>query len=477
MKSCKRRDPDGLSEVGLPHSSEETGESQRSKGGSKESFPEEEAFRHTRSEEMEQEPKGIREQSAKYPVVQNLMHNVNERTLMAEHRKQSKKKATGIDGVDKAAYDEKAEENVAELVKRMRKFQYKPLPVRRTYIPKANGKLRPLGIPAYEDRLVQGVMAKVLNEVYEPRFLECSYGFRPGKSAHDVVRYINQTIMKKKVNYVLEADIKGFFDHVDHDWLMKFLAHDIQDKNFLRYVKRFLIAGIMEDGKRLDSERGTPQGGQISPVLANVYLHYVLDLWIEKAVKPRMRGEVYYVRYADDFLILFQYENEAQKVMEVLPKRLGKFSLEVAVDKTRILPIGRFKGTKEDFDFLGFSFFNTRTRTGKYRLGVRTSKKKLKAKRRAAKAWLKERMHKPIAETMQIIASIVRGHCSYYGVSGNFHAIQSFWKYLRYSTYRVLNRRHQKQSLKYDQFLRIWNYYVKEPHLTTDIWGWQPKIA
>ena len=426
---------------------------------------------------MEQEPKGIREQSAKYPAVQNLMHNVNERTLMSEHRKQSKRKATGVDGVDKAAYDEKAEENIAELAERMRKFQYKPLPVRRTYIPKANGKLRPLGILAYEDRLVQDVMAKVLNEVYEPRFLECSYGFRPGKSAHDVVRYINQTIMRKKVNYVLEADIKGFFDHVDRNWLMKFLAHDIQDKNFLRYVKRFLIAGIMEDGKRLDSERGTPQGGQISPVLANVYLHYVLDLWIEKAVKPRMRGEVYYARYADDFLILFQYENEARRVMEVLPKRLGKFLLEVAEDKTRILPIGRFTGTKEDFDFLGFTFFNTKTRTGKYRLGVRTSKKKLKAKRQTAKAWLKERMHKPIAETMQIIASIVRGHCNYYGVSGNFRAIQSFWKYLRYSAYRVLNRRHQKRSLKYDKYLRIWNYYVKEPHLTTDIWGWQPKIA
>ncbi len=426
---------------------------------------------------MEQEPKGIREQSAKYPAVQNLMHNVNEQTLMAEHRKQTRKKAVGVDGVDKTAYDENARESIAALVERMKKFQYKPLPVRRTYIPKANGKQRPLGIPAYEDRLVQGVMAKVLKEVYEPRFLECSYGFRPGRSAHDVVRYINQTIMTKKVNYVLEADIKGFFDNVDHDWLMKFLAHDIQDKNFLRYVKRFLIAGIMEGGKRLDSDRGTPQGGLISPVLANVYLHYVLDLWMEKAIKPRLRGEVYYVRYADDFLILFQYENEAQKVMDVPKKRLGKFSLEVAEDKTRILPIGRFKGTKEDFDFLGFTFFNTKTRTGKYRLGVRTSKKKLKAKRQAAKAWLKEHMHRPIAETMQTIASVIRGHCNYYGVNGNFHAIQSFWKYLKYSAYRILNRRHQKRSMKYDKFLRIWNYYVKEPHLTTDIWGWQPKIV
>ena len=283
--------------------------------------------------------------------------------------------------------------------------------------------------------------------------------------------------MTKKVNYVLEADIKGFFDNVDHDWLMKFLVHDIQDKNYLRYVKRFLIAGIMEDGKRLDSDRGTPQGGLISPVLANVYLHYVLDLWMEKAIKPRLRGEVYYVRYADDFLILFQYENEARKVMDTLKKRLGKFSLETAEDKTRILPIGRFKGTKEDFDFLGFTFFNARTRTGKYRLGIRTSKKKLKAKRQAARAWLKEHMHRPVAETMQTIASILRGHCNYYGVNGNFHAIQSFWKYLKYATYRVLNRRHQKRSMKYDRFLRIWNYYVEEPHLTTDIWGWQPKIT
>ena len=326
---------------------------------------------------MEQEAKGIRYQSEHFPKVQGVMHRVNAESLMAEHRKQCRKKAKGIDGVDKEQYDRNAEGNIHNLMERMKSFQYKPLPVRRTYIPKANGKLRPLGIPAYEDRLVQGAMAGALNDVYEPRFMDCSYGFRPGRSAHDVVKYIDNTIMHKRVNYVLEADIRGFFDNVDHDWLMKFLSNDIQDKNFLRYVKRFLIAGIMEGTELKDSDKGTPQGGLISPILANVYLHYVLDWWFENAVKPRLRGEAFYVRYADDFLILFQYEDEAYEVLRHLGKRLNHFGLELAEEKTRILPIGRFKGTKEEFDFLGFTFYNAKTRKGGYRLGVRTSKKKL----------------------------------------------------------------------------------------------------
>ena len=421
---------------------------------------------------MATKAEGIREQSAKYPRVENLMHNVNEETLMSEHRKQNRKKAVGVDGVSKDQYDENAKENIRELVERMKKFQYKPLPVKRVYIPKANGKKRPLGLPSYEDKLVQGVMADILNDVYEPRFLDCSYGFRENRNAHQVVRYINQTIMCRKVNYVLEADIKGFFDNVDHDWLMKFLEHDIADKNFLRYIKRFLIGGIMEGTELKESDRGTPQGGLISPVLANVYLHYVLDLWFEKGIKPRLKGEGYYVRYADDFLIMFQYENEAGKVMQALIPRLGKFGLEVAEDKTRILPIGRFKGTKEDFDFLGFTFYNTKTRTGKYRVGVRTSKKKLKAKKQAVKAWLKTRLTKPVADTMKTLAAVIRGHCNYYGVNGNFHAIQNFWKYLKYATYRMLNRRDQKGKFRYKKYLRVWNYYISEPHLTKDIWNW-----
>ena len=424
---------------------------------------------------MEQESKGIRWQSENRRKVQNLMHLVSEETLREEHRKQSGRKATGVDGVTKEEYGARLNENLNDLIGRMKQFSYKPKAVRRTYIPKTNGSMRPLGIPSYEDKLVQGVMANILNDVYEPRFLDSSHGFRPGRNAHQVVRFINQTIMTKKVNYVLEADIKGFFDNVDHDWLMKFLGNDIEDKNFLRYIKRFLIAGVMEDGQQLASDRGTPQGGLISPILANVYLHYVLDWWFETCVKPELKGEAYYVRYADDFLMLFQYENEAGQVMERLAQRLKAFSLEVAMEKTRIVPIGRYKGGKEDFDFLGFTFFNTTTREGKYRLGIRTSKKKLKSKKQGVKAWLKTQLTKPVSKTMETLAAVVRGHCNYYGVSGNFPSILKYWKYLKYETYRMLNRRDQKGKLRYQKFLRIWTYYVPKPQLTQDIWQWQPK--
>lgn len=424
---------------------------------------------------MERELKDIGYQSRRYAKVQTMMNRVNEESIKNEHSRQVKKKAAGVDGVGKEEYGEELDKNVQELIASMKKFSYKPLPVRRTYIPKGNGKVRPLGIPAYEDKLVQGVMAGLLSDVYEERFLDCSYGYRPNRSTHDAVKKVNQTIMTKKVNYVLEADIKGFFDNVDHDWLMKFLSNDIEDKNFLRYIKRFLIAGVMEDGNWRKSEKGTPQGGLISPVLANVYLHYVLDLWIERKVKKELKGEMYYVRYADDGLWMFQYEHEARHMLNLLRQRLKEFGLEVAEEKTRIIPIGRFKGTKDDFDFLGFTFFNTRTREGKYRIGVRTSKKKLTIKKAEAKEWLRTRLTMPIVKTMKAVNRALRGHYNYYGISGNFCAIQKFYKYVKYSCYRMLNRRSQKRSMKYDKFLRIWNYYIEKPQLKVDIWNWKLK--
>lgn len=422
------------------------------------------------SECMEHELKPIRYQSGTYPRLLSLINRVDESSLMMAHDKQDARKASGIDGVTKDTYGEHLLDNVVKLVKKMKSFRYIPQPVRRTYIPKANGKLRPLGIPAYEDRLVQRVMADVLTEVYEPRFLDCSYGFRPGKGAHDVVRYVDQSVMRGRVNYVLEADIQGFFDNVDQGWLLKFLEHDIADKNFLRYVVRFLKAGVMEQTKWMESDKGTPQGGLISPILANIYLHYALDLWVEYHVKRICKGEVYYARYADDFILLFQYEAEAKAAMGYLRDRLGKFGLKLAEDKTRILPFGRYARSKEDFDFLGFTFFNARTRRGCYRVGIRTSAKKLKAKRQAVREWLWTRLTRPVGETLVTLNRKLVGHYNYYGINGNYRAVNGFWWYVKSRLMWTLRRRSQKHRLTWVKFQKLWDKYISLPRLPVQIW-------
>lgn len=257
---------------------------------------------------------------------------------------------------------------------------------------------------------------EILEAIYEPKFKEFSFGFRPNRSCHDAIQRVNKHIMADKVNYILDADIKGFFDNLDHEWMIKFLEHDIADKNFIRYIKRFLIGGVMEDGKRLDTEAGTVQGGLISPVLANVYLHYTLDTWFDYVKKHEFKGGMYMVRYADDFVCLFQYENEAQRFYQLLIERLRKFGLEIAEDKSRILPFGRYKGTKESFDFLGFTHYNATSHWGKYCVLHRTSRKKLKMKREAVKKWLWEHMHESIADTIEALNVKLTGHYRYYGI-------------------------------------------------------------
>ena len=242
----------------------------------------------------------IRTLSKRHPKLETLMYRVDKESLIRQHRLQKKDKAPGIDMVTKEVYQENLNENIDDLMHRLKSFSYKPQPVRRVEIDKGNGKKRPLGIPVYEDRLVQGAMADILSDVYEPRFLDCSYGFRPNRSPHDAIKVIDNTIMHKKVNYVLDCDIKGFFDNVNHEWLMKFLRNDIADPNYLRYIARMLKSGVMIEGKYEDTSVGTPQGGLISPILANVYLHYVLDLWFEKCIKKQLYGEAYLVRFADD---------------------------------------------------------------------------------------------------------------------------------------------------------------------------------
>ena len=415
----------------------------------------------------------IRELSCKYPRLQTLIQHVNYENLKDEHKRQSASKAVGVDGITKEDYDSNLDENLNDLLDRMKAFKYRPKPVRRTYIPKANGDLRPLGIPSYEDKLVQGVMAKVLNEVYEPRFLECSFGFRENRSVHDAIKEVNQIIMTKKVKYILDADIKGYFDNVDHKWLTKFLEHDIEDKNFIRYIVRFLKSGYEENGRIVKTEKGTPQGGLISPVLANVYLHYVLDDWFTKIVKPSLRGESYLVRFADDFIILFQNEDEANEVYQRIKERFTKFGLQLAEDKTRILPFGRNKGTKESFDFLGFKHFNSKTRlTNKYTVGHRISLKKRRLFRKNTNEWLKVNRTLDTVDYLQKLNVKLTGAIRFYGISGMFLEINKLYLQTKWATFKWINRRSQRLSYTLEEFTLLWNKFITKPKVYQDIWGW-----
>lgn len=402
----------------------------------------------------------------------SLIHLVNKETLKEQHRKQICGKASGIDKVTKEEYEVNLDENLDNLIARMKKFSYKPLPVRRTYIPKTNGKVRPLGIPAYEDKLVQGAIADILNQIYECKFIDCSYGFRENRSCHQAIREINQIIMTKRVNYILDADIKGFFDNVDHNWLMKFLENDIGDKNLLRYINRFLISGYVEDYKYYETDKGTPQGGLISPILANVYLHYVLDLWIMKAVKPKLKGEIYLVRYADDFIIMFQYENEAKLVYQELIKRLAKFGLEVEESKTRIIPFGRFKGTNETFDFIGFMHYNGKTRNGKYTVGHKMSKKKRKAKQQNITKWIKENRTNKIKGLIETINRKLVGLYAYYGINGMLDELYKIYYHTLYALRSSIFRRSQRK-LSTQVFNKILERVpIVKPKIYKDIWCW-----
>jgi group II intron reverse transcriptase/maturase len=413
----------------------------------------------------------ISEQVKKHRKVQNLMRFVSKQNLYLKHRKQKAKKAAGTDGMTKREYDKNINQKLENLHVRMKQFAYRPLPVRRTYIPKpGSDKLRPLGIPSYEDKLVQGVMADILTAVYEPKFLDFSYGFRPGRNCHQAVLDLDQKIMREPVNYIVDADIKGFFDNVKHEWLIQFLEHDIADKNFIRYIKRFLKSGVMEQGKWLETDKGTPQGGLISPILANVYLHYTLDLWFEKRVKSKF-WYASMVRYADDFVCCFRYERDAREFLQMLRERMAKFGLELAADKTKILPFGRFqRQSKATFDFLGFTHVNGVTRKGGYKLVHITAAKKLKAKMQAAKLWLRQHMHEKPSDIIAKLNVKLLGHFHYYGISDNHNRMKQFVNYCCRQLFKTLNRRSQKK-MNWEKFERILSFNpLAQPHIYVSTW-------
>jgi len=391
--------------------------------------------------------------------LQTLMHLVNTRTLKEVHDRQDKNKAYGVDNVTKSEYEEELEKNLAGLVAKMKQYSYRPQPVRRTYIPKegSNDKMRPLGIPAYEDKLVQGAMADIMTAIYEPKFYSFSYGFRANRDCHKALSALKSELWNG-TNWVVDADIKGFFDNVDHEWLMKFLEHDIADKNLLRYVTRFLKAGIMEEGKYFDTDSGVPQGGLISPVLANIYLHYTIDTWFAKVIKPRSKGKAAMVRYADDIVFCFEREEEAREFYQALRVRLAKFKLELSEEKSKIIKFGISAGDDTGkFDFLGFTHLIGRSREGKPCVKRITSQKKLKAKRQKVKQWLWENMHTPVNLLVEKLNRKLQGHYNYYGIIGNFDAMAGFREYVLDRLKAVLGRR-GSGYITHEKFKRILQY-------------------
>lgn len=395
----------------------------------------------------------------------SLFHLMNEELLLGCFEQLRKNAASGIDGVTKEQYAEQLPENLRQLVDRLHRMAYIPQPVLRIYIPKSGSdKMRPLGIPALEDKLVQAGLVKILQAIYEQDFIDDSYGFRPGRGCHDALRMLSQAVEKQPVNYIVEADIRGFFDNVDQDQLMAFLAHRIADKRILRYIKRFLKAGIQEEGVFRASDRGTPQGGVISPILANIYLHYSLDLWFTRKFAKTCSGTARMIRYADDFVVCFQSEVDAKRFRLAMEERLNQFGLEIAPEKTQCIEFGVFaikrakaRGEKAaTFDFLGFTHYCSHSRNGKrFRMKRKTIGKRFTAKLKAYKEWLKSNRTLTTPEIIQKTVSKLRGHYGYYGVTDNSKGISAYFYEVRRILYKWLNRRGKRGCYSWEKFAKL----------------------
>lgn len=395
----------------------------------------------------------------------SLIHLINRESLIQCHNEMKAKKASGVDEVTKEMYDNNLLDNIDDLIARMKRQAYKPQPAKRVYIPKpGTSNKRPLGIPSYEDKLVQAALAKTLNAIYEQDFLECSFGFRPNRSCHDALKLLDKIVNKPNIHYVVDTDIKSFFDNVSHEWMMKFLEHRIEDKNLLRLISRFLKAGIIDAGIRYDTPQGTPQGGVCSPILANIYLHYVLDLWFDKMVRKYCKGSAYMVRYADDSIFCFQNEDDANRFYEALILRLEKFNLEVAKDKTKIIKLNKGDVDNNDrdgnsFDFLGFTHYVGKDKNGSKRVKRKTSKKKYKASLLRCKEWIKANRILSIEVFMKTIIAKIQGHCNYYGITDNRRSVGNFIDECRSLIFKWLNRRSQKRSFDWNKFILFLKKY------------------
>jgi len=393
-----------------------------------------------------------------------LLHHVDVERLRAAYGALNPRVATGVDGVTWDAYGQDLQRNLGDLHRRLHCGGYRARPSRRAYIPKRDGSTRALGIAALEDKILQRAVVEVLNGIYEADFLGFSYGFRPGRSQHDALDALATGIHRKKVNWVLDADIRGFFDAIDHGWLQRFLEHRIADKRVLRLIAKWISAGVIENGALTKSAEGAPQGASASPLLANVYLHYVFDLWAHRRRGRNARGDVLIVRYADDYIVGFEHKDDAQRFLDELRGRLAGFGLGLAEEKTRLIEFGRFAaqhrkarglGRPETFDFLGFTHICGRSRSGRFLLTRVTSKKRMAAKLREVNRELKRRRHRPIPEQGKWLGSVVRGHLAYYAVPGNSRATSTFHYQATRHWYRALRRRSQRNRLDWERMNRI----------------------
>jgi len=421
---------------------------------------------------------GVREAARKDSTLRftALLHHVNEDRLTKAFRSLKKDSAVGVDGVTWEDYERNLEANIADLHDRIHRGAYRATPPRRVWIPKADGRQRPLGIPALEDKIVQQALLWVLQSVYEEDFLGFSYGFRPGRSQHHALDALSTAITSKKVNWILDADVKGFFDAIDHARLIEFLEHRIGDRRVLRLIRKWLRVGIIEEGTWSQTVKGSPQGAVISPLLANVYLHYVFDLWIQWWRKNHCRQDVIVIRYADDFVIGFESRGEATACLEALRTRFAKFGLELHKDKTRLIEFGRYaierrkrasKGKPETFDFLGFTHKCGKTkRHGRFTVHRHSIAKRMRATLHAIRANLRRRMHRPLGETARWLRRVVQGWLNYHAVPGNSHRIGRFVDEVTRLWLQVLRRRSQRgRRWTWERMHRLARRHLPRPRI------------
>jgi len=404
-----------------------------------------------------------------------LLHHVYDRnTLELAYFSLKKSASPGADGETWQHYGEALEDNLQSLSQRLKQGAYKARPVRRAYIPKADGRQRPLGDTALEDKLVQRATVEVLNAIYETDFQPFSYGFRPGRSQHQALDALYVGIDTRQVNWILDVDIKGFFDGISHEWLIKFLEHRIADRRVIRLIQKWLKAGVLEEGNLIDTVEGTPQGGSASPFLANVYLHYVFDLWVQAWRKKRAHGEVIVVRFADDIVVGFQEKADAEQFWKELAERMRKFNLELHPEKTRLLEFGRNaaidrqqrgEGKPEVFNFLGFTHICGKSRRGRFHIHRQTIRKRLHAKLKEIKLELKKRMHDPVPQVGQWLQAVVRGHFRYYGVPTNKSALSLFWLQVGRLWRQALSQRSQNGTPTWKRMMRLIRSWLPPPRI------------